>query len=190
MPKSVINVNYSFDKDVFVVSVLNIGSKLTGHSVLIVEGIAIENEYGFFKDSLFIGQYDILCRPYVMQGSSMNTKGFITDIRMFESHDVKRDYSQYTAKSYYITSQNCKVMLASIQADKAKVERLKNMIEVGEISEDNVDSAFINKHGFLEYHLIGNNCADWCVDKLRIAGVNITALYGKPEIIAGGCNVI
>lgn len=60
MTKSVINPKFEFDSKTWVISVINTGGVLNGHSVLLVEGMKRTQGSSMFpEEKLFVGQYDI-----------------------------------------------------------------------------------------------------------------------------------
>lgn len=198
MGKSIFNnqsINYTFDETTWVITVLNTGTRLAGHSVIVIEG---QNKNPITnKIENFIGQYDIKFTPYTLQESSFNIKGYISAVDIFENSHSTRDYSRYTAKSYPVDAMKAKEMIRSIKADQVKTEQLIRMIESGSVQEESIDSYFIQNQGFFEYQLMGkssyladdgagDNCAGWVLAKLAVAGIGDGSGKPFPEKIAGG----
>ena len=201
MPNSAVDPKFQYSDTVWVVSNINTGSKLAGHSVIVVEGIKKtqedNNNNNIFAET-FVGQYDIKCKEYVVQSKSINLQGYIHRVDIHEAKTATREYKQYSHRSYCVTPEKAQEMISAIKEDRQKVDRLKQMIEEGKILEGNIDAQFIKKNGFLEYQLAGkspfladegagDNCASWTANKLKIAGIG-DGSKKKPE--PGPCLVM
>lgn len=201
MKTSKINSQFQFGEEIWCVSVINTGVKLGGHSVLVVEGLkrGVKN----FPE-LFVGQYDIRARTFSPPKSVLeNAKGLLTEVRCFEENEYKRNYSEYKGKSYLVTPNNVNQMIASIKADKEKVDKFMqelNKIEVEDAhnQDEKLTALFSKEENYLKYQQLGkhsvftdpqegDNCAGWCNEKLAVAGVGDGKEKPKPKISSGEC---
>lgn len=180
--KSKVKSNYEFDEETWVVSVVNTGDKLPGHAIIVVEGIKLLDERG--AKSAFITQYDIQAAlfPNEMQDSVLNKKGYIKEIRIFET---SRDYKLYQSKSHYALPEKVKDMIASIEADKIICERASK-------NEPNYEfpSYQLYGEGFFGSKGKGDNCAGWCDKKLALAGIGNGTGKPKPKVVASRCIIL
>jgi|GEM_PF-4880489 len=186
---------HNFTRDIWVITVINtrrtsVISTLIGHSALVVEG---REENGLF----FVGAYDIQSGQ-IHEGWH---KSHISKIRVWEDNTLSsvteelpefiERYKSCTRTSWLAHNDDAKRMIESIHNDK-------NITEKAKAGEDD----------FLIYRFLGSgrttegfisilwpkgngvNCAEWCMDKLKIADINPGG-KPKPELIAGGtlCNI-
>jgi len=93
MPKSKVNPHCKeeFNEEKWLISIINTGSKSGGHAALVVEGMETDLSKPLFP-SVFIGQYDIAANAEEKQDSSINTKGYVTKIKVYENEACTRDY--------------------------------------------------------------------------------------------------
>jgi hypothetical protein len=182
MRSSRVKENYEFNTEIWVVSVLNTGSKLGGHAMIVVEGIQ-RNSHSLY-DQLFIGQYDIRATLDEFQDSSLNSKGKITEIKCHEGFEYKREYKMYTSKCHYVTPLKAKEMIASIKEDQAVCERASHG------KGDYPSFQYLGTNHLLSETNMGDNCASWCLKKLAIAGIGDGSGKSKPEKVAGGCLIL
>ena len=165
MPKSRVTTDYEFNEEEWVVSVLNSGSAIEGHSVLVVEGM--DNGH------LFVGHYDINAK--IITGG----KGVITRINCNESDSYLFEYKEFTRKSYrYIPKGKVREMISSIRADAKAVQEAK----AGE--GPSLRYQLFGKNSTLSNLDDGHNCASWVQEKLSIAGIDHGNKKSKPEVIA------
>ncbi len=187
MPNSQINSDFTFTKEVFVVSLVNIGDPILGHATLVVEGVRTKDVGSFSEDELFIGQYDIVVEyeDSVLQNINPNRSGIIKEIRIFESNSYGKDYTQYRSESYLVDVDNVDRMLESIMEDHEIVEQSKQGIcEPLLYQRLGKDHPWINLFSLNEN---GDNCMGWCLEKLAIAEVlESQNKLSKPRAI-GGC---
>lgn len=184
MPRSTVNNKYEFNSTIWVISVLNKGSKLGGHATIVVEGLQ-NNPMGFHNE-LFVGQYDINAVPFEDQKSRLNVKGAITKICCFESNTYtnKQPYSSYPSKSYLVGYQDAKAMIASIKEDKRICEQASRNEQEYPLYQ------YLGKKHFLADEEEGDNCASWCVSKLAVAGVGDRSAKSKPKVVVGSCVIL
>jgi len=111
MPRaqSRVNPKEEFNEKKWLISVVNTGSRFSGHSVLVVEGFKPESDNNQFftqEPKLFIGRYDIIAMIDSEQESSINTKGYIKEVRITEENSYRevltRDYTKFSSKSYLV----------------------------------------------------------------------------------------
>jgi len=200
MGKSIINNEFEYDEQTWIVTVLNTGSKFGGHSIIVVEGLKTNSIHNRVEN--FIGQYDIKFTKYAIQDSSFNTKGYVSSVDIFENTKSERHYGDHTAKSYCVDAGKAQEMILSIKKDQDKIHQLNAMITNGSVAQDAIDSVFIKQYGFLEYQLIGkssvladegagDNCAGWTLAKLAVAGIGDGNGKPIPQKAAGGvCHLL
>jgi len=182
MPVSKINPTLIFEQTSWFVSVLNTGDKLGGHSMLVIEGV--EKLPDSIYSSLFIGQYDIKAEIYKDDEAVINSKGYISEVRCFETNKYTRDYSQYPSKTYPIDPESARKMIDSIEEDQKVCLRAAK----GE-GEYRKYQLVGDKHPFSEIGM-GVNCASWCIEKLEIGGININPIMTKPDKLTRSCNIL
>lgn len=125
MPLSLINPTngsgpFEYSEDSFVISHLNRGPYLPGHSALLVEGMQMSADTGQLVP--FIGCYDIMAIALEAETSPLqSTRGIVTDVRCFEGGEATVDYSTATGRSYIATRQMAKLMIESIKKDRGKL---------------------------------------------------------------------
>ena len=143
---------------------------------LVAEGIEADG-------NIFIGEYDITAQLYEDQDSSINKKGYISEVRCYESNTkYKRgDYSGYTHTSYDVEREKVEEMIKSIKMDKAKV------VESMKSGTGFLKFQFVGSNHLLADEGSGDNCASWSINKLLIAGIDETYEKTKPEKVSGGC---
>ena len=204
-----INPKYIITPEKWVISVMNTGSILGGHSVMVIEGIGQYSErVGLFGNGFFVNQYDIRAIVFESGSSSAsNCKGIISEVRCFEGNEHTRDYSKFPAKSHYCDPNRAKEMIYSIHQDKQKVEsfmkEIHNIenIETKEAQQERLAALLSSEDKYLKYqtrgaHGIltkisdGDNCAGWCNEKLAIAGIGDGTQLPKPKIAAGQCVIL
>ncbi len=201
MPASVINDKFNVTKDEWVVSIINTGSKFGGHAAIIVEGVEIDEKHPFFQ-KVFVNQYDIAANAEEEQGSSLNTKGYITKIKSFEYEENKRDYQEkkFPGESKYVEPLAVKRMIDSIKKDAIRTERAMENISRktrGEpliLDEKNIPiEPFRFQYLGKNHPLVkifgntteGNNCAGWCLEKFSVANIGDENVIPKPKKVAG-----
>jgi len=165
MPKSKVSEDFTFNEEVWVVSILNTGAKMSGHSVILVEGI---------KDgAAFVRQCDITAELLPEETKSIirepfrNVKGKINQVRIFESYHPTLEYDKKSSRSVYADPESVLLMLNAIEQDR-----------------DTTIKAQRGEGLYLQYEYSGrysmfssgaaDNCPTWCYEKLKIAGINIT----------------
>ena len=142
MPNSILKENYVFDDSKWVVSLLNTGAKLGGHTLILVEGTISGNK--------FIGQYDIKAtlNPEEKESSipffAKNAKGFIHLVEVHEGDSYVRKYQQNSkiiavdmskrfeissSRSWYVLPAKVQEMIDSIKEDMRYVASITEQIE-------------------------------------------------------------
>lgn len=178
----------------FIVTALNGGPSLGGHSFIVVEGVQ--------GGERFIGQYDIqadvtqpeqissivAALPGPLQTVFLNRQGSIREVRVYESASHGRNYSTMTHTSWPVPATAATAMIGKIKLQKWVIEAL---------AEDGIPSPFPYQengaHTFIQGNA-GENCATWTRKMLEEAGINpgwhplnkVAALPVKP---AGGLSV-
>lgn len=177
MLKSQIQPSWDILEQSWVVSLLNTGSKIGGHAVIVVEGIK--------NNRIWVGQYDIKAIAVIekatdlVQSSIGNIPGYINRIDIFERDSYGRDYSQYSAKSWMASPEKIEIMITKIKEAK---ERLNN--------EDAPFQAAGNKRSLILGGNGGHNCVTWAEEQLTHAGIGngtikTDKIKAAPQIHAG-----
>ncbi len=175
-----------FSEDVWIVSILNTGDKLLGHSVIVVEGV-IRTGPGLMNKQLFVGQYDIQAELDEEQKNLVNKTGRIVEVRCFPSNfppsasdpmGYTRDYSGFSSHSEIADRGLVERMIKSIREDSEKCKRGEHIPYqlVG------LKHPIGSKDG-------GHNCTSWSIEKLAIAGVTINSL-SKPSKAVKSCLIL
>lgn len=180
-----LNPEIKFNPKYWVISVVNTRhdtvGKLFGHSAIIVEGI--EKGAVYFHNTLFLGFYDLRANLYDNSQSvlDINPKGYISDIRVDERNGYIEDIDYRSFQSFSIAVEviRAKEMIASIKEDQRITEDAKKGVgQYMPYQLVGINSIFSDAEG-------GHNCASWCADKLKVAGVG-NGMAKKPETLAGG----
>ena len=150
-------------------TVTGLAGILGGHNAILVEGIQ--------EDKLFVRQCDIGARAENKSSGTMgvpirDVHGVISKIRIFETYyDNRNDYNGLLKRSWPVARTQAEAMLQSIAQDK-----------------DKTDAAERGEGSYLPYRFSGrykitlfssdekgggDNCASWCIEKLKIAHINI-----------------
>ncbi len=170
--KSQVNARFTIENSISVVSVLNSGSTRFdfGHSVIVVE---MFDEKGDFR----VGQYDLCAKD-------ISGEMIVSEIRCFESHGYQnsKPYSIYPNSSWCADPENVCNMIKSIKEDQEKTEKAKKgqgqYIKYSFVGENHFCIKFFQENNM--------NCADWCLEKLKIAVPNIEYRgTAKPKLLAG-----
>ncbi|OGO95711.1 MAG: hypothetical protein A3F41_03775 [Coxiella sp. RIFCSPHIGHO2_12_FULL_44_14] len=172
MPISKINPKKKFDAAVWLISIVNTGDKLTGHALLVIEGIQYSHTT---HQKLFVGQYDIVAKMDKTDPSMLNKKGYIASIRIFEQGRYGRQYEHFPSKTYSIDPIDAKLIIRSIKEDHVLCQQAAK----GEIEYPKFQLVG-DKHLFSKIGM-GDNCASWCMKKLKAGGITIDALMSKPK---------
>jgi hypothetical protein len=136
----------------WVVSLLNTGSKIGGHAVIVVEG--------YQDNHLWVGQYDIKAIATaekvadVVQNSIGNTQGYIYKIDIFEKEIYGRDYSSFASQSWTASPDDVRAMIQEIHQQKELLEEGKRV--------GNLVFPF-QTAGCKRLSILGGNGADNCV---------------------------
>ena len=202
MPQSKINSKFEFNKNKWVVSVLNTQPSLFsgGHAAIVVEGEEMDGKP-------FIGQYDIgAYGDDRLQANSINIKDDITNIKCFENADNRKAFpkterdkkdsyeeKKYPAMSYNVSPDAAKKMIASIKEDKERTEKARQ----NGFDEKGEPIRFLKFQRLGKHHPLvkifgdpneGNNCAGWCLEKLAVAGIGDETGKPKPKVVSGEIN--
>jgi len=199
MPKSRITPSKEYGKDLWVVSVLNTvqgaAGLIDGHSAIVVEGVEPDG-------TPFIGQYDIAAaQDPTRETKEINTKGYISKIKCYENRENKRNYEKekFPAESVYVEPAKAKAMITAIKVD---AERATPGYENATSIRASGGSPRLDRQGQpyeailyqrlgKEHWLVkslgnpaaGDNCAGWCVEKLKIAEVDVSTPFPKPKVL-------
>lgn len=193
MKSSCANVDYIFNKEKWVVSIINTRRLNTaeqiagGHAVMLIEG------YNSSGDE-FIRLYDIRAKPWKNQNDDSilegnNKKGYISEIRHFDT--LPPNINDYQANSFYITPEQASQIIKLVKADKKQVNAYNSYLALSKDEKDKQhnppepllyqlfgkDSPFTNENN-------GDNCAGWCLNKLKTVGVDVNGVKPKPSIAA------
>lgn len=214
MPSSVITPKMEYNETTWIVSHVNLGSILPGHSAIVIEGILSRDLHDSFisknakrKAGVYIVQTDIKAIVLGKQssfaetsiGSVVNQTGAIREVRLFEY--TPRNYAECSGISHYVNSQRVIQLIEEIEREKAVVDDFWQRAEIGpEPTREEVE-AFIKANPYQTYgnHLFfgnskkGINCTEWCNSKLRILGVAPGSLEDnmpKPKISSGQCIIL
>jgi hypothetical protein len=180
---SCVNKGFAFDANTWAVSLLNSGSNLVGHAIILVEGI---------KDqALFVGQYDMKAKVVLEETGSIqnlmkNYQGVINQIDIHEASTYGRDYSSMPGRTWHGTAEKVDQMI-------------KNIHQMRNILESSI------KQGVYPYKYQGagsesvlpgnggDNCVTWAEKKLAIAGLGngvkpLDPWKAHPAVHAAGGN--
>ena len=147
----------------WVVSLLNSGSKIGGHAVIVVEGIQ--------NNRVWVGQYDITASAVIetttdiVQDSLGNTPGYIDQIRIFEGDKYGRDYSNFSSKSWTADPEKVAHMITKIKEMQARLPDEKIPFQ----KAGSKRWPYFGGNG-------GDNCVTWAEKQLAIAGVGNAAI--------------
>ncbi len=191
---SEVNESFHYNAEEWLVSVLNTGDKLGGHSIVVVEGLKkadISSVSLQFEPHLekFVGQYEISAVSEDAPSSSLNPKGYICNVKCTETKEVTRPggYKQFPSRSYKVDAEDASKMITSIKEDEQICLRARR----GEgayppYQKLGTDHPFVRLIGNVND---GHSCASWCARKLEIAtgGKHNGA---KPKISAGQCLIL
>ena len=191
-----------FDDDLYAVSLLNMGAKLGGHSVIVVEGL--RRTEAMFPE-LFVGQYDIRAEalPGQPDGSLANVKGYITAVIVRETneyaktdrYDVEERYRNATSSTWIVPRLEVLKMIADIKTRSVEIKALYDAGRYDELPHYQKFGSRAAKNDHNSAATPAENCTTWCINELKIAGVEIdeprlNKLFAKPEknakVAAGG----
>jgi hypothetical protein len=174
---SIVNEEFEFNEEVWVVTLLNtgtgLGGKFTGHSVLLFEGV--------YKGELFVRQCDIQAMPTeesILGEPFKNVRGAITNIRMFPSYYEERHrYKEMSSRSWYRSKEQVAAMLEVAKADKEQTEKAKR----GEAEYLAYQYAGRYRFDFFGEKdntgdEVADNCPTWCYKILRAGGIELRKL--------------
>jgi hypothetical protein len=125
MPKSQLNgVELTLTR--WVVSVVNTGSILAGHSAIVIEGLKQREEGRLSGGSeLFYGFYDIRAAvwPDEQKKSSVTQTGYVYKVTVKQDNKYPEgvDMSRYYAKSWEVAPARANKVIAAILADRDKI---------------------------------------------------------------------
>jgi hypothetical protein len=122
---SAISSGYRYNEQMWVVSILNTGARLGGHSVLVVEGIR--------GNDVFLGSYDILARALPDQNGAglfssfenINRKGYISQVRVFENtKPVVVAHTEKTTEGVVLVTAGVPPIFASLTTHETPVQNM------------------------------------------------------------------
>ena len=164
----------------------------SGQAAIVVEGFKIVDD----KPQKFIGEYYIKAMQWGKPKlSGINKIGYITKIRCFENDQNILHYcsKKFLHRSHNVLVTNAKKMIEAIKKDAVQTEKAwENKERPQRLPPLNVD-ANGKAITFLPYQFIGmnhplvklfgrsadgDNCAGWCLQKMKIAGIGDGT--GKP----------
>jgi hypothetical protein len=180
------------DEKYWAVSLVNTGSVLGGHSAIIVEGLQKVGPR-LCDTELFYGFYDIKACVYDEEKSTFNVnkKGYIYRVTVHEgSQYPAQDITKYLSRTQLVTVESARRMIADIKTDRQAIldkEKAQH--------KDCEPGGLLDKSLYPQYELIGvdsifgskgrgMNCANWCADKLLIAGI------GNGSLKKPGCLIL
>ncbi len=155
-----VNPKWDFDKQKWMVSLVNTGTVLGGHAIIVVEGV---KENG----NLFVRQFDILAREYTItnadafQKSLGNVQGYISKIRIFKTYNNSIEYSQYSSENWYASPQEVKDMRRSIKVKQRTIAQVTT--EDGVLLEGREPPYKYQMAGSKRLWIFGGNQGDNCV---------------------------
>jgi len=156
-----------FNKDSWTITVVHTGAVWAGHARLVVEGVE-EAEVGGVKTScLLVGYYDIVADD---ESSSV-----VSCVRVKESGYGGRDFSAKIRTSYRVSSSSAMKMIQSIKEDEVGVLTNSKRIPYNKLPREGTGE---------------HNCATWCKEKLRIAGIDSKAIKPEKPVILAGCHLM
>jgi hypothetical protein len=192
----------SFSEKSYLVSLLNVGSILEGHSMILIEGLVpspttslsledtpllsesntysgtlFNNNANSNTPSLYIRQYDVFAEFNDDKEKLFNKKGYISLIRCFKSYGEK-EYEKFTSSTWLVSRDNALEIAKSIEEDEKKME-----------NEEKIPYHYLPKNHFLSSKDDdGMNCTEWCKLKLAAGGIKVKAKFDKdkPEKAAKG----
>lgn len=202
MPNSLITPKMEYTETTWIVSHVNLGGMIPGHSALLIEGVLPGGRMYIAQmdmTAVILGEGSAMSRTSV--GSLTNQKGVIREVRVFESETPGRDYTECSGASHYITPAKAREMIENIKTQQREVAGFWARHESDIPPTDIEIQAFVDKHKYQTYgkHLFfgkkggGINCTEWCNDKLRTVGVApgyISDNFPKPKISSGKCCVM
>ncbi len=170
--KSQVSADYRYDENDWVVSVLNTDDKwlgLPGHSMIVIEGIATEEDQAWAKlGENFVRMYDVQAKLFEEQKSRVNLEGYIFEVREFVIHRSE-GYDSTPKRSYIIKSSKVRNFIVSIKKDQAQCQEAKeknNLSLYPEYQLMGENSRFFSNPN------AGQNCASWVDNKLLLLGIN------------------
>ncbi len=213
MPNSVITPKMEYNETTWVVSHVNLGGLIPGHSAIIIEGVlspALHTSFlstGSRRPGVYIAQTDItalvLGKQSSLSESSVssitNQTGVIREVRLFQY--TERDYSACSGVSHYVNSQRVINLIESIEREKSVVAEFWQRFDMGDQPSVDQINAFIKANPYQTYgnHLFfgktskGINCTEWCNIKLKELGIAPGLLEDnmpKPKISSGQCIIL
>jgi hypothetical protein len=209
MPQSKVNARYEFSKTKWVVSLLNAGSPLGGHSFIVVEGLRTAASG---EDELFVGKYEIFADMKDGYPELQNLKGYITEVKVREGnvystdparYDAERIYGATSSRSSYVMPAAAQAMIDTIKADKARTDTV--MAEFYDAHARGDTTPFLTMphitSRLMPYQSAGSkricardeghNCTTWAEEKLAICDLApgnhvLDSIKAMPETHAGG----
>ncbi len=191
MPNSVINPKMEYNETTWVVSHVNLGGLIPGHSAIIIEGVLSPDLHASFlgtgsrRPGVYFAQTDITALVLGKQsslsessiGSITNQTGVIREVRLFQY--TKRDYSACSGVSHYASSQRVISLIENIEREKSVVDEFWQGLEIGDHPSIDQINDFIKAYPYQTYgnHLFfgkankGINCTEWCNIKLKELGI-------------------
>lgn len=167
--KSRINSAYEFKEDLWVISLINTGTILGGHSKIVIEGIK--------ENSLYIVECHAMVIPDENEDNESslpqafrNTKGtlrpLISEKDNYKDEQKLTQYSTSTSTSYYIAPANADLIINEV---KKQIEEFNtgNYMPY-QYSGDNRIKFFGSNDG--------HNCTTWAESILKIGGIERGAL--------------
>lgn len=178
-------------QNMWVVSLMNTGSALTGHAVIVAEGIQENGD-------LFWGQYEVYGKIIVdqrvadvVQRTTGNAQGYIAQINVRESTGpYTRDCTSFSRKSWTVDPENVQRMIESIKNAQTLTEQANANNEEPPFKYQTAGSgrfSWLGGNG-------GNNCTTWAEEQLAQAGIGNGSILADlikamPELHADGCVV-
>jgi len=170
-----------FNENRWVVSVLNSGSKKSGHSIIVIEGLKPKPGNELFN-KLYIGQFELLA----VVDDSINPKGYVSEIRCFETNEYNSNHDRYKkmqSRSWIVLATDALTIIQSIKQD---IQKLENNERIEYQFFPLTSGSIIKKTDQYGNTADAVNCAKWCQEKLEAGGIIDYSPLKLPEKVAGG----
>lgn len=178
MPKSRLKEDGELSTELWVVSVVNTGSILAGHSAIIIEGLKPKEDRMVGGNELFYGFYDIRAtmNPGDEKISSVLQTGYVHKIEVKELNHYPelKDISRYYARSWEIKPERAHKIIAAIKKDRNDLLA----IDDGYAPGSHPDKSRYPKWSVLGMESIvgdllgrGMNCTNYCANWLKAGDI-------------------
>ncbi len=181
---SLVNPRKYVTEHQWIVSLLNTdgvvaGLKGAGHVKMLIEGIEKSSHHHFFK--FYFRICDIIPDLVEDDNSLINKKGRIIDVQCLKTVPANVDYKKSPSRSYIVTPLDAKAIVASVERDRA----ICQAAQTGNGEYPLYQS--VGTHHVLSDAGMGHNSASWCVEKLALAGIDLTNRASKAKKVTSPC---